>query len=290
MSVPIASRWQLPPGPWATVLDGLCARFPGITRDQWRDRMVRGRVQDAQGRALASDEPYRVGLELCYFREVAGEVAIPFQETVVHSDEHLLVVDKPPFLPVTPSGEHVEQCLLRRLIRATGNADLVPLHRIDRATSGLVLFSVDPASRSAYQSLFRERRIRKHYLALAPPLHGLSFPHIHRSRIERGTPFFRMQETPGASNSETRIEVMARGDAHWLYGLEPVTGRKHQLRVNMAALGAPLLNDPLYPYLGAPGAEDWTRPLALLAKGLSFEDPLTGFERRFESPRGLEVA
>ncbi|AWV07469.1 pseudouridine synthase [Marilutibacter maris] len=284
---PLPSRLQLPPGPWPTLLDGVCARFPRIPREVWQSRFARGRVLDAQGRALSADARYRVGMEIRYFREVADETPIPFAESVVHLDEHLLIADKPHFLPVTPAGGFVEQTLLSRLRRRTGIDTLVPLHRIDRGTAGLVMFSVEPATRARYQALFPQRRIDKVYEALAPCLGG-DFPRLHRSRIERGEPFFRMTETPGEPNSETRIEVLDRGDGGiWRYRLRPVTGRKHQLRVHMAALGAPILNDPLYPQLRAPAEDDFGRPLQLLARSLRFEDPLDGRERRFESRLGL---
>ncbi|PZO10979.1 MAG: pseudouridylate synthase [Lysobacteraceae bacterium] len=280
---PIASRLQLPPGPWTTVLEALCARFPAVDAAQWRSRMAAGRVLDAAGRALGLDAPYRLGLEVRYFREVAHEAPLPFDERVLHADAHLLVADKPPFLPVTPSGPYLEHTLLRRLVRRFDNPDLVPLHRIDRATSGLVLFSVNPTSRGAYQALFRERRIHKTYLALAAPLPALALPHVHRSRIVAGEPFFRMREADGEPNSETRVAVDAVLDDHWRYRLTPVTGRKHQLRVHMAALGAPIRNDALYPDCTGTTTDDPLRPLKLLAHRLEFDDPFTGEPRCFES-------
>jgi tRNA pseudouridine32 synthase/23S rRNA pseudouridine746 synthase len=142
------STLQLPSGPWLTLIDGLCARFPAVPRDVWRDRFARGRVLGDDGEVLAPDTPYRVGREVHYYREVADEPRIPFEERVLHLDEHLLVADKPHFLPVMPSGAHVHETLLGRLIRRTGNAGLVPLHRIDRETAGLVLFSVNRATRA----------------------------------------------------------------------------------------------------------------------------------------------
>lgn len=244
----IPSRLQLPPGPWATVLDGLCARFPTIPREVWVDRFARERVQDALGVPLAVDAPYRVGLELRYFREVVDEAVVPFAATVLHADAHLVVVDKPHFLPVTPAGRFVRETVLGRLRRRLGE-ELVPLHRIDRETAGLVLLSVNAATRGVYQALFQERRIRKSYESIAPALPGVVFPHVRRSRIELGTPFFRMQEVAGVANSETRIDVIAREGDAWRYALEPVSGRKHQLRVHMAALGAPIVGDRLYPDL-----------------------------------------
>jgi tRNA pseudouridine32 synthase/23S rRNA pseudouridine746 synthase len=290
------SRLQLPPGAWTTVLDCLCDRFPAIDREAWADRFERGRVLDAGGDPLPADAPYRVGAEVRYFREVADEPAIPFAEAVLHVDGHLVVADKPHFLPVTPAGGFVRETLLARLVQRLGNPHLVPLHRIDRDTAGLVLFSANPDTRAAYQALFRERRIRKHYEAIAPALPGQPFPFVRSSRIEPGTPFFRMQEVDGAPNSETRIAVLSReaaskgtvagegGPALWRYALEPVTGRKHQLRVHMAALEAPILNDRWYPRAaGGPVPDDYARPLKLLARTLAFNDPVDGRPRSFES-------
>ncbi|MBW8312650.1 MAG: hypothetical protein K0M64_11535 [Rhizobium sp.] len=278
-----ASTLQLPPGPWATVLDGLCARFPAVPRGEWLDRMARGRVLDADGLPLSPDTPYRVGLEVHYYREVPDEPRIPFEETVLHADADLLVADKPHFLPVMPAGAHVHETLLGRLVRRTGNTDLVPLHRIDRETAGLVLFSVNPETRAAYQALFRERRIEKHYEAMAPGLPGVAFPCVRSSRIVPGEPFYRMQEAEGPANSETRIDVLERGEGLWRYTLSPVTGRKHQLRVHLAALGAPIANDPRYPTLAHRAPGNYSAPLQLLAKALVFTDPLGGQVRRYSS-------
>ena len=283
------STLHLPQGSWLTVLDCLCAHFPAIAREQWLERFARERVLDAQGQPLSADSPYRVGLKVHYFREVATETVIPFVESILHVDEHLLVADKPHFLPVMPAGEYVEQTLQARLAKRLGNADLVPLHRIDRHTAGLVLFSTNPRSRGQYQALFRERQMHKRYEALAAALPNEPFPQLRATRLVAGEPFFRMQEVAGAANTETRIEVARQLGEHWLYGLYPVTGKKHQLRVHMAALGAPILNDPFYPEVSeGPGTpDDYSKPLKLLAQGLSFIDPLSGEQRSFESRLSL---
>ncbi len=283
-----ASSLQLPPGAWATLLDGLCARFPQIDRAQWLDRFARGRVLDSERQPLPADAPYRVGATIHYFREVAEEPRIPFEETILHMDEHLVVADKPHFLPVAPAGAHVRETLRTRLVGRLGNSDLVPLHRIDRGTAGLVLFSASKASRDAYQALFRERRIEKRYEAVAPALPGLRFPLLRESRIVKSEPFFRMREEEGEANSRTRIEVLSSDGQWWRYALFPVSGRKHQLRVHMAGLGAPIRHDSYYPDLGDQARDDYARPLQLLARGLSFVDPLSGIQRMFESRRLLE--
>ena len=123
-----ASTLYLPPGSWPTVLDCLCEHFKAISREQWLDRIARGRVLDGQGQPISLDLAYREGLRIHYFREVPDEKVIPVQETILYADEHLVVADKPHFLPVTPAGEYVEQTLLRRLIRRLDNPNLVPLH------------------------------------------------------------------------------------------------------------------------------------------------------------------
>ncbi|WP_095078699.1 pseudouridine synthase [Pseudomonas sp. Irchel s3h17] len=283
-----ASTLYLPPGSWATVLDCLCEHFSAIGREQWLDRIARGRVLDGHGQAIAVDLAYKEGLRIHYFREVPDEKHIPVVETILYADEHLVVADKPHFLPVTPAGEYVEQTLLRRLIRRLDNPHLVPLHRIDRHTAGLVLFSANPQSRSAYQSLFPTRTIEKHYEAIARALPALSFPLVHKSRLVDGQPFFRMQEGPGISNTETAVEVVEKNADLWRYALYPVTGKKHQLRVHMAALGASICNDPFYPDVLKDAEDDYANPLKLLAKGLRFVDPVTGQERVFESTISLD--
>ena len=282
-----ASRLQLPAGAWATVLDCLCAHFPRTTRESWEDRMSRGRVLDAAGGRIAPTHPFRPGLEIRYFRAPGPELPDPFEETIVHADAHLVVVDKPHFLAVAPTGSYLEQTLLARLVRRLANTELAPLHRIDRDTAGLVAFSADPASRGSYQALWRQGRIEKSYECIAAPLPGLAFPLVRRTRLGRGEPFHRMRELPGAPNSETRIQVLERGAGEWRYRLSPTTGRKHQLRVHMSALGAAIRNDPLYPQLSERHVGDFERPLQLLARSLAFDDPLDGRPRCFSSTRTL---
>lgn len=278
-----ASRLQLPPGPWATVLDALCTRFPTVDRNAWRSRFARGRVLDADGLPLHEDAAYQLGAEIHYYREVPVEARLAVEETILHVDEHLIVVDKPHFLPVIASGGYVAETLLARLVRRYGDIGIAPLHRLDRLTAGVMLFSASPATRARYQTLFRTHAIGKRYEAVAAPLPTAVWPIERHSRLARGEPFFLTREIEGEPNAFTRIDVIERGPEAWRYGLEPVTGRKHQLRVHMAALGAPIHNDPLYPVLAAPAPDDPGRPLKLLARSLTFVDPLDGSVRTFES-------
>jgi tRNA pseudouridine32 synthase/23S rRNA pseudouridine746 synthase len=282
-----ASAVHLPAGDWPLLLDFLAERFADIGRDAWHSRMQRGLVLDADARPLAPDSTFRPGITIHYYRELADEPEIPFDAAIIHRDDHLLIVDKPHFLPVIPSGRFLQQTLLVRLRRELGIDTLAPLHRIDAGTAGLVVFSLDIATRGRYQSLFAQRAIEKRYEALAPRLDGLRFPFMRRSRLVRGEPFHRSTEVDGDANSETVFEAMTPHGDHGLYRLRPLSGRKHQLRVHMAAIGAPIVNDPLYPQLCDEPAGDYSRPLKLLARSLAFADPLSGERRVFESRREL---
>ena len=272
------------PGP---ALAYLLARFADVTEATWRERMARREVVDGGGVVLAPDSMLRRGLRIWYYRELDDETPIPFEEQILYRDAHLLVVDKPHFLPTTPGGRFLHQSLLVRLKRKLGEEQLIPIHRLDRETAGVVLFSLRAESRGAYQSLFQQRSVAKVYEAIAPPMAGRAFPFIHRSRMVDGTPFFRMEEAPGEPNSETLVDVIEQREEGMLYRLQPRTGRKHQLRLHMAALGAPILNDAFYPVALPDKGDDFSSPLKLLARAIAFADPLSGAPRRFVSLRTL---
>lgn len=286
-----ASCVALPHGPWPRLIDFLAERLPAVSAAQWAQRMEAGRVLDETGAALSPQARFLPGTRVYYYRELETEPAIPFEEGIVYQDTQLLVADKPHFLPVTPTGRYVQQTLLVRLKRRTGIETLTPIHRIDRETAGLVVFSVRPQDRDAYQRLFREQQVDKLYEAVAPLRPELPLPAVYRSRIEEDEHFFRQREVQGEPNSETQIELAEARGEHALYRLRPRSGRTHQLRVHMNALGRPIAGDLFYPeVVHGPGAaaEDWTRPLQLLARALHFTDPVTGAQRSFESTRHLD--
>ncbi|KQX24641.1 pseudouridine synthase [Variovorax sp. Root434] len=277
-------------GHWPTIAEFLIERFPAITREAWLERIEANDVIDEHGVPVTVVRRYQSPLRVYYYRTLDNEARIPFEEQVVFRDDELLVVDKPPFVPVTPTGKYLQESLLVRLKRKLALDDLVPLHRIDRSTSGLVLFSVRPATRGAYQQMFPERRIAKHYEAVVPWREGVSsVPATYRSRLVDDDHFMRVREEPGEPNSETRIEVQEVRDGRALLKLSPVTGRKHQLRVHCMALGMPIVNDPIYPVLLPEGADDFGKPLQLLARSVAFLDPVSGDLRSFTSPRSLTL-
>lgn len=281
----------LPSQGQGSMLDFLAQRLPVVTRDEWLQRMQAGDVVDERGEPVSPGRPFEGSLRVYYYRSLPAEPALPFTETVLYQDEHLVVADKPHFMPVTPSGRYLHNTLLVRLKRQLGLPELSPLHRIDRDTAGLVLLSVQQRTRGAYQALFRDKQITKHYDAIAPWREDLVFPREHMSRLEESPQFFRMQEVPGEPNSHTQMQMLevARSGAWARYRLMPITGKRHQLRVHMAALGLPLRNDPFYPVVNDPPEGDYSRPLQLLARSLEFVDPVLGVPRMFESMQRLSL-
>ena len=272
------------------MLDFLVERFPAINREVWAQRMQAGLVVDEFGVPVTPTRAYQGHIRIYYYRDLPTEPRIPFDETVLYQDAHLVVADKPHFLPVTPSGHYLQETLLVRLKNKLGLNDLIPIHRIDRETAGLVLFSVSLAERNAYQSLFRRHEVVKYYEAIASIAisnNDLVFPLTRKSRIVEDTPFFRQREIEGPPNSETHIRLLQVMARKALYALSPVTGKKHQLRLHMHALGLPIMNDRMYPPVTNTSNDDYSTPLQLLAKSIAFTDPVTGEARQFHSQRTL---
>ncbi|MEV6961838.1 RluA family pseudouridine synthase [Streptomyces sp. NPDC051207] len=308
-------RVRLPAGgPWATVRDHLAERLatagPGVVDGMFEEGLIVG----ADGHPVAPDTPYEPGTFVWFHRELPSEVPVPYPLDVVYRDEHIIVADKPHFLATTPRGGHVAETALARLRRELGIPTLTAAHRLDRLTAGLVLFTVRPEERGAYQTLFRDRRVTKEYEAVAPYDAGLVLPRTVRSRIVKERGELTAREVGGEPNAVSRIELLEHRAAHGLardgaapdgaapdrvppdgaahglgrYRLLPGTGQTHQLRVHMTALGVPILGDPLYPVVTGPvPAGDFRRPLQLLARALEFTDPVTGAAHRFRSARVL---
>lgn len=274
------------------LLDFLAQRMPGISRSEWAERLAQGLVLHEDGQAALPDQCCQPGQRLYYYRHLADEPTLPFQAQVLFEDDHLLVVDKPHFMPVTPTGRYVQQSLLVQLKRQTCCADLVPLHRIDRETAGLVLFGKRLQDRDAYHALFRDHQIQKTYHAVAAHARHLQLPRVYASRLVPGEPFFRTQEVPGPTNSETRIAMLHTDGQRALYALEPISGKRHQLRVHMNALGIPIEGDQFYPMVlrGPDAPEDFSQPLQLLAQSVRFTDPITGQTREWTSGLRLTLS
>lgn len=293
-----ASRVFLPPGSWETLMDFFIERFPRMSQALLRERLETGEIMDEHGRAQNPDAPYQGGRWLWYYREVPDETPLPFELPVLHQDARLVVVDKPHFMATTPGGRYLRHTALIRLRNELGLPKLSPIHRLDRETAGVLVFCADPAYRGRYQTLFQAREVEKEYEAVAAPPPGLALPLVYRSRMEEIPGRFLMHEVAGEPNSETAVELLRRLNADGLahLRLRPLSGRKHQLRMHLSALGMPILHDSFYPV--APFADssapreddDYTRPLQLLARAIEFRDPVDGGMRRYESRRTLQWA
>jgi tRNA pseudouridine32 synthase/23S rRNA pseudouridine746 synthase len=299
-----------------TVFDFLCERFPAVPPQEWSVRFADSLVLNAQGEPINVATPYAPNTLIHYYRRIPQEPELPFKAQVLFRDAHLVVADKPHFMPVTPAGRYVRSSLLVQLKEELGIATLSPLHRIDRETAGLVVLSVNPQERDAYQALFRERLVHKTYQAVALYRDDLVFPLTRQSRIEEDAQFFLSREAEGAPNSETHIEILKCLDtglnpsvhpsddstegstrrspqSHYkpkaLYQLSPITGKRHQLRIHMCALGIPIEGDQFYPEVlrGPDEREDFSQPLQLLAQKIAFTDPISGEKREFISKQKL---
>lgn len=249
-----------------------------------------GLIVDIAGRPVPRDMAYVPGMFVWFHRELPDEEQVPFPVDVLYRDDHVVVADKPHFLATIPRGSHVAETALARLRRQLGIPTLGAAHRLDRLTAGVVLFTVRPEERGAYQSLFRDKRVTKEYESVAPYDPALALPRTVHSRIVKERGVMAAREVEGEPNAVSRIELLEHGYGRARYRLMPRTGQTHQLRVHMSALGVPILGDPLYPEVTGPvAAGDFRRPLQLLARVLEFTDPVTGREHRFVSPRVLRA-
>lgn len=331
-----ATRLRIPrEGPWATVMDYMLERFGHVDPEGIIRRFHAGEVVGLGAEPLTPTTPLGVHDFLWYYRNLPDEPQLPVTETILFQDENLLVVDKPHFLPTTPGGRFVQESALVRLRNRLGLPELIPMHRLDRATAGVILFSTNPATRGAYQTLFERRRIEKEYrcvsalpadwetpvhdggASLAPGSPAVSgtgrhgqdvrhvteecraraadFPLEYRNRMTKEKGYLLALTQAGEPNSETRIDLLGTGvstgvhagTAVGLFRLRPHSGKTHQLRVHMAALGLGIVNDPFYPVLLDKAPDDFTRPLQLLAHSISFTDPLSGAPVTFTSERTL---
>jgi tRNA pseudouridine32 synthase / 23S rRNA pseudouridine746 synthase len=277
------------PKPYPTIVEFLCRTFPAISRDRWVQRIREGKVLNERGVPIVVETPYSPSKRIFYFREVENEPVIPIAEQILFQDDELLVACKPHFLPVTPGGRYVEECLLNRLRRRTGLSVLAPLHRLDRETAGIVIFSVNPKTRGLYHELFTHGKMEKTYHALAEVNPR---PRENKwtveNRIVRGEPRFRMKIVPGVTNARSHIQLLQVEGRRGLFRLQPMTGKTHQLRLHMSGLGFGIINDRVYPDLQPETEDNFDKPLQLLAKQIRFDDPVAGAIREFRSEQELQ--
>ncbi|WKD62231.1 tRNA pseudouridine synthase C [Corynebacterium ciconiae DSM 44920] len=269
-------------------------------------RFRRGEVVSPTGRAYAPEDLVSVGADVWFYRTPAPETPIPFDCRILHHDENLLVVHKPAFMSTMPRGRHITETATVRLRRSTGNMDLVPAHRLDRLTSGILMFTTRPEVRGAYQRLFAERAVDKRYEAIAPLRPEITPQTLWRSHIHKTPGEIQAVELADAAiNAITEVAAVTPLQAFEQYHLErdygpqpplarytlhPHTGRTHQLRLHMCHAGAPILGDPFYPHVHPDTAENYSTPLQLCSTHLGFTDPFTGQRRCFDTNMKIEAS
>ena len=306
----------------ATIADYLITRFYPNDPQIIYARFNTGEVRLDDGTILTSDSPYMPGERIWYFRELADEPQLPSDMPVLYEDEHVLAIDKPHFLPTTPRGSYIAQTALTKLRVREQNPLLIPIHRLDRPTAGVLLFAKTVEARRPFQMMFQHRQVSKTYRAVAPvpadvaaaeqalSAEGLQVrSHIQKIRNQLQVQQLSEQEcaaqgvepntlttvkilrtfTPSAQAVEGwRAEPTPNEKREWaLYDLAPHTGKTHQLRAHLNLLGSPILGDVLYPQV-LPDAPDRPEyPLQLLAYSLHFEHPITGERVDLYSGRSL---
>ena len=297
-----ATRLHVPmTGAWPTIGAYMAERFFHLDPERLLTRFDRGEIVGCDGTPLTRETPLGAHEFVWYYREPPVEREIPFEIDVLHQDDDLVVADKPHFLPTTPGGKYLQNSALVRLRNRLGIPELTPIHRLDRATAGLLMFSVRPQTRGAYQLLFENRQVEKVYEAVSalpegwdaasPTLGGHAFPRVYRNHIEKLRAHVCVRvDADREPNSETLIELIGFEERVLHTRLRPHSGKMHQLRVHLAALGAGILNDGFYPDLLPEAPDDFTRPLQLLARELRFIDPLSGAPRAFVTRRTLQEA
>lgn len=310
-----ATRLRLPEeGPWDTAMDYMMHRWGHIDPQGIEDRFDAGEIVGEGGVPLDRATPLQDHTFIWYYRSLPPEARIPVDISILHQDEHLLVVDKPHFLPTTPGGTYIQESALVRLRNQLELPDLIPMHRLDRMTAGVLLFSTNPQTRGRYQVLFEKRQVQKEYecVAAAHPAPGhaaVEFPVVVRNRMTKSRSYLLAEVVGGEPNAETRIERLETFDADTStnasgaalpasggprrlarYRLEPHTGKTHQLRVHMASLGLGIINDAFYPDLLDKAPDDYSRPLQLLARGIRFVDPISGNPVEYRSRLELSTA
>lgn len=275
-------------------------RHPDDNDSALQARFTANEVVSQDGTPLSPDSALATNAMVYFYRMPAPETPVPYDIPILHEDEHLLVVDKPPFMATMPRARHITETATVRLRRMTGNNELSPAHRLDRLTSGILVFTKDRTVRGAYQTLFAERRVTKTYEAIAP-LADVSPGTVWRSRMEKTPGELQGRIVEGEVNAITEVggvEPVDKAPYEAIHGslpeiakytLKPQTGKTHQLRLHMLQAGIPIIGDPIYPVIFPAEAEDMRIPMHLTATHISFVDPLTARPREFSSQLPLET-
>jgi len=262
------------------LLDYLSGRFTYHGRDKWEGLAAQGRIT-VNGLAARACETVAPGDMIAYDPGEFEEPAADLSYRIVFEDEWLLGIDKPGNLLVHRAGRSFRNNLMYQLryVHAPPYPAAHAAHRLDRGTSGVVCVAKNVEVLTALGRQFAEGKVDKTYLAVvrgAPEARELNFP---VGKISEPAPSCRHGVVQGGKAARTLITGVQRlGHQHSLVTVRPLTGRTHQIRVHLAAIGAPIVGDRLY----GEGGEQFSRH-ALHCASLSFVHPVTGHECRIEA-------
>ncbi len=269
------------------VLDFYARYYPRFSRDVWRERIRAGRIRRGQN-FLNENSLLSAGDVLSYHRPPWVEPDVPGDFGVLLEDDHLLIVDKPSGLPVLPGDVYLENTLLVQVRKRFGR-NLSPVHRLDRPTSGCVIFAKTPECRRDLGLAIHNGGIQKTYLAVAggnamPGSFVITEPigMIAHSRSGKVAAV-----TGDGRPSVTRFRVVERRERCSLLMVFLKTGRSHQIRIHLAFAGFPLVGESFYGIGGipAPGAvQPGEGDFLLHAWRLRFSHPVSGCQLRVTAP------
>ncbi|MEB3231579.1 MAG: RluA family pseudouridine synthase [Leptolyngbyaceae bacterium] len=250
-----------PPAAGMGLLDYYANYYPHSSRTDWLQRIELGQVQ-VNDQRVAADTPLETGQRLTYHRPPWSEPNVPLNFEVLYEDELLWAIAKPSGLPVLPGGGFLQHTLLHQLRCRYPDATPVPIHRLGRGTSGVMVVARSPQARAHLSRQLRDRTMTKVYRALVgagtmPDQFTITTP---IGKIPHPTLGYVYGASDTGKSAHSECHVMGRyGDRPsitpyptTLLAVKIHTGRPHQIRIHLAAYGYPLIGDPLYDVGGKP--------------------------------------
>ena len=236
-----------------TVLQYYTKNYCHSTKIQWRER-IQSRQILLEDKSTTADTFLQAGQTLTYYRPPWKEPEVPLSFEVIYEDMDLLIVNKPSGLPVLPGGSFLQHTLLYRLQKRYPNGTPIPIHRLGRGTSGLMLLARSKIARSRLSQQMRDRQIEKVYLAKASGIiERDSFSIRDRiGKIPHPVLGYIYGATSSGKDAYSKCRVIRHDHNYTIVEVTILTGRPHQIRIHLAAVGHPLVGDPLYDVGGIP--------------------------------------